>query len=128
MKALRYLAVLALVFLGVANAESKGLFPKGGAGAGGARAYAVSTEFKSVGDRVMAHVELRDLDSNRPVAGVYGFCTVGVPAVFPGPRPGSELRLTVREAGDRSLRYVVELSGVVPEFRYESVISVPLGQ
>jgi hypothetical protein len=126
MKALRHVVVLALVFLGVASAESKGLFPK--AGAGSARAYAVSTEFKPVGDRVMAHVELRDLDSNRPVATVYGFCTVGVQTVFPGPRPGSELRLTVLEAGDRSLRYVVELSGVVPEFRYESVISMPIGQ
>ena len=125
MKALRYFAVPILVFLVVASAESKGLLSKSGTSA---RAYAVATEFKAVGDRVMAHVELRDLDSNRPVAAVYGLCTVGVPAVFPGPRPGSELRVTVREAGDQNFRYVVELSGVVPEFRYESVISLPLGK
>jgi hypothetical protein len=125
MKAFRYLAALALVFLVVATAESKGLLSKGGTSA---RAYAVTTEFKAVGDRVLAHVELRDLDSNKLVAGVYGYCTVGVPAVSPGPHPGSELRVTLREEGDHSLRYVVELSAVVPEFRYESVISLPLGR
>jgi hypothetical protein len=123
MKTPRFAVLLALVFVGVASAAWAGLLHRGGIAS--ARAYAVSTEFKPAGDRVMAHVELRDLDSNRPIAGVYGLCTVGAPTVFQVPHPGSELRLTVRESGDHSLRYVIELSGVVPEFRYESVISTP---
>ena len=123
MKPVRYFILLALVFVGIASAGSAGLLSSGSSRR--ARAYAVSTEIKPLGDRLMAHVELRDLDSNRPVVGVYGFCTIGLPTVFQVPYPGSELRLTVREAGSHTLRYVVELSGVVPEFRYESVISTP---
>jgi hypothetical protein len=126
MKAIRYLILPALVFVGVASAGSAGLLTRGGTRS--PRAYAVTTEFRSVGDRLMAHVELRDLDTNRPVAGVYGLCVVGVPAVFQVPQPGSELRVTVREADNHALHYVVELSGVVPEFRYESVVSTPGGQ
>jgi hypothetical protein len=118
----RYLVVLALVLGGVASASSAGLLGRGTR----PRAYAVSTELKPAGDRLVAAVELRDLDTDRLFAGAHGICTIGTPSVFQIPQhPGLELTLTVREAGNHTLRYVVELAGVVSEFRYESIVSVP---
>lgn len=121
MRLARFFAVLALVLLGVAGAASGGLFSQGNI-ARSARAYAVSTEIKPMGDRLMAHVELRDLDTNRLIAGVHGYCTVDVPLVC-HVTPSLTLTLTVRESGPHTLRYLVELSGFAPEFRYEGTVS-----
>jgi hypothetical protein len=123
MRLVRYLVLLTMIFLGVAAAASGGLFSRNNIGRS-ARAYAVSTDIRPAGDRLMAHVDLRDLDSNRFMAGVHGYCTVDVPMVV-SVTPSLTLELTVREAGNRTLRYVVELSGFAPEFRYEGVVSTP---